>query len=225
MDGGWLGCVTDARDYFSRATFLAGFFYYIFYFQTPDETRSTISQRENTGSVKTCELATVWLAPPRGHSLLWPKRKAPPEKGTLFGLRVHERVGISLVEVYKRVEKSVILSVKGAKMANRRILLMWKETLTSWCSDFFILKDAEFASVKREVNLWNGYYLSIERVREKNLFCQKWYTKRYAVGPQGGAFPYNTLLSSKAPGLALALKSRQLRNGYDSGSRVADKSG
>ena len=38
-------------------------------------------------------------------------------------------------------------------MANRRILLMLKETLTSWCSDFFILKDAEFASVKREVNL------------------------------------------------------------------------
>ena len=58
-DGGWLGCVADARDYFSRATFLAGFFYYIFYFQTPDETRSTISQRENTGSVKTCELATI----------------------------------------------------------------------------------------------------------------------------------------------------------------------
>ena len=59
MDGGWLGCVADARDYFSRATFLEGFFNYIFHFQTPDETRSTISQRENTGSMKTCELATI----------------------------------------------------------------------------------------------------------------------------------------------------------------------
>ena len=125
---------------FFAGYFLGGIFYFILYFQTPDETRSTISQRENTGSVKTCELATIWLAPPRGHSLLWPKRKAPPEKGTLFGLRVHERVGISLVEEYKRVEKSVIFSVKGAKRANRRILLMWKETLTSWSSDFFILK-------------------------------------------------------------------------------------
>ena len=43
------------------------------------------------------------------------------------------------------------------------------------------------------------------------------------VEPQGGAFPYNTLLSSRPPGLALALKSRS--SGYDSGSRVEDKSG
>ena len=34
---------------------------------------------------------------------------APYEKGmTFFRLQVHERVEISLVEVYKRVEKSVI---------------------------------------------------------------------------------------------------------------------
>ena len=68
--------------------------------------------------------------------------------------------------------------------------------------------------------MWKGYYLLIERVRKKNLFCQKWYIKRYAVRPQGGAVPYNTLLSSRPPGLALALKSPQLGNGYDSGSRV-----
>ena len=34
---------------------------------------------------------------------------APPERGTLFGLQVYERVGISLVQVYERVGKSVIL--------------------------------------------------------------------------------------------------------------------
>ena len=34
--------------------------------------------------------------------------ETPPEVGTFFGLQVYERVGISLVEVYERVEKSVI---------------------------------------------------------------------------------------------------------------------
>ena len=34
--------------------------------------------------------------------------EAPPERGTFFRLQVYERVGISHVEVYKRVGKSVI---------------------------------------------------------------------------------------------------------------------
>ena len=34
--------------------------------------------------------------------------EAPPERGTFFRLQVYERVGISQVEVYKRVGKSVI---------------------------------------------------------------------------------------------------------------------
>ena len=34
--------------------------------------------------------------------------EAPPERGTFFRLQVYKRVGISQVEVYKRVEKSVI---------------------------------------------------------------------------------------------------------------------
>ena len=34
--------------------------------------------------------------------------EASPERGILFRLQVYERVGISLVEVYKRVEESVI---------------------------------------------------------------------------------------------------------------------
>ena len=33
--------------------------------------------------------------------------EAPPESGTFFTLSVFERVGISLVEVYQRLEKSV----------------------------------------------------------------------------------------------------------------------
>ena len=116
----------------------------------------------STRKYRVCE--DLWIGynltcSPKGALPIMAKTEGSARKGYLiFGLWVHETVGISLVEVYKRVEKSVILSVKGAKMANRRILLMLKETLTSWCSDFFILKDAEFASVKREVNLWNGYY-------------------------------------------------------------------
>ena len=34
--------------------------------------------------------------------------EAPPERGTFFRLQLYKRVGISLVEVYKRVGKSVI---------------------------------------------------------------------------------------------------------------------
>ena len=34
--------------------------------------------------------------------------EAPPERGTFFRFQVYERVGISQVEVYKRVGKSVI---------------------------------------------------------------------------------------------------------------------
>ena len=37
--------------------------------------------------------------------------EAPPERGTFFRLQVYKRVRISQVEVYKRVEKSVIKSV------------------------------------------------------------------------------------------------------------------
>ena len=34
--------------------------------------------------------------------------EAQPDRGIFFGLQVYERVGISLVEVYKRMGKSVI---------------------------------------------------------------------------------------------------------------------
>ena len=39
-------------------------------------------------------------------------REAPPERGTFFRLQVYERVGILLVELYKRIGKSVILVCK-----------------------------------------------------------------------------------------------------------------
>ena len=45
--------------------------------------------------------------------------EAPPERGTLFRLQVYESVGISLVEVYKRVGNLSRKSVKGPKRTNR----------------------------------------------------------------------------------------------------------
>ena len=35
-------------------------------------------------------------------------REAPPKRGTFFRVQVYKRVGISQVEVHKRVEKSVV---------------------------------------------------------------------------------------------------------------------
>ena len=48
--------------------------------------------------------------------------KFPPEKSTLLRLYVYERVGISLVGVYIRVGKSIILVCKIGPMAKRYIL-------------------------------------------------------------------------------------------------------
>ena len=41
--------------------------------------------------------------------------EAPPERGILFRLQVYERVGSLLVEVYERVETSVIWACKRAQ--------------------------------------------------------------------------------------------------------------
>ena len=45
-------------------------------------------------------------------------RKAPPERGTFLRIWVYEGVGISLVEVYERVGKSVIPVCKRPKRVN-----------------------------------------------------------------------------------------------------------
>ena len=41
--------------------------------------------------------------------------EAPPERGTFLGIHVYEKVEISLVEVFKRAEKSVTWAWKGPK--------------------------------------------------------------------------------------------------------------
>ena len=47
--------------------------------------------------------------------------EVPPKRGTFFRLQVYKRVGISLVEVFERVWKSVISLCKKRKRANRSV--------------------------------------------------------------------------------------------------------
>ena len=42
-------------------------------------------------------------------------REALPERGTFFGLQVYERVGLSQVEVHKRVGKSEFYGLKKSR--------------------------------------------------------------------------------------------------------------
>ena len=64
---------------------------------------------------------SCWFAakPGRGTPYVGLYGEVPSERGIFFRLQVHERVGISLVKVYKRVGKSVICVCKGPKRANR----------------------------------------------------------------------------------------------------------
>ena len=45
--------------------------------------------------------------------------EAPPERGTFFSLQVYEKVGLLLVEVYKRVGESVIWVCHRAQRAEQ----------------------------------------------------------------------------------------------------------
>ena len=50
-----------------------------------------------------------------------------------------------------------------------------------------------------KLGMLKEYHLSIEAIRKGYHFCAKWYIKGSGVGPQGGAFPYKTLLSTSGP--------------------------
>jgi len=55
-------------------------------------------------------------------------REVAPKRGTFFRLQVYERIGISLVEVYKRVVKSFFWVCKKGPN-NRRILWLQKGSI------------------------------------------------------------------------------------------------
>ena len=76
--------------------------------------------------------------------------EAPPERGIFFRLQVYERVGISLVEVYIRIGKSVVWVCERAK---RVVTDEFYGFIKSRKRRVFIidcyLKDSAFTAVKR----------------------------------------------------------------------------
>ena len=81
--------------------------------------------------------------------------EAPPERGTFFMIQVHEScVGITLVEVHERVEKSVISVFKRAQNGQQMHIMAVKEPRK--LSGFVIysyLKESAFTAVKRDAML------------------------------------------------------------------------
>ena len=61
----------------------------------------------------------VYKLSPGGNFLKVLYGEGPPERGTFFRLQVYERVGILLVEVFKRVGKSVISVCEMAQRAEQ----------------------------------------------------------------------------------------------------------
>ena len=81
--------------------------------------------------------------------------EASPERGTFFMIQVHEScVGITLVEVYERVEESVISVFKRAQNGQQMHIMDVKEPRK--LSGFVIysyLKESAFTAVKRDAKL------------------------------------------------------------------------
>ena len=110
--------------------------------------------------------------------------EVPPERGTFFRLQVYKRVGISLLEVFERVWKSVISLGKMRKRANRSIYGC-ENVEKTFCIFFYnsYLKYSVFTAVKRDTTFLTGYVnglpliLSVDGILKGYLFCQKWYVK------------------------------------------------
>ena len=69
-----------------------------------------MDQRHIQGGVELLLVASC----PGGYFYNGLYREAPPERGTFFTVRVYKRVGISKIEINKRVGKSVIYVFKRA---------------------------------------------------------------------------------------------------------------
>ena len=110
--------------------------------------------------------------------------EVPPERGTFFRLQVYKRVGISLLEVFERVWKSVISLGKKRKRAKRSIYGC-ENVEKTFCIFFYnsYLKDSVFTAVKRDTTFLTAYVnglpliLSVDGILKGYLFCQKWYLK------------------------------------------------
>ena len=94
--------------------------------------------------------------------------EALPGKDTFFRIQVHERVGISIVEVYEIKGNLSFRSVKGPKRANRPFYGYERDTKSSWFIDLFILKIRCIYSKGMQRSYWSGYYVKgVPFVRRK----------------------------------------------------------
>ena len=79
--------------------------------------------------------------------------EAPPERGTLFRLKVYERVGILLVDVYKRVGNLSFGSVKAPKGLTDEFCGFKKLRKRSIFVIGSYLKDSTFTAVTRDARV------------------------------------------------------------------------
>ena len=79
--------------------------------------------------------------------------EAPPERGTLFRLKVYERVGILLVDVYIRVGNLSFGSVKAPKGLTDEFCGFKKLRKRSIFVIGSYLKDSTFTAVTRDVRV------------------------------------------------------------------------
>ena len=106
--------------------------------------------------------------------------EAPPESGTFFRLQVNKRVGISKVEVYKRVEKLSFSYLIGPLIKTFRLDVPYG------CISLFIKHYMKMTASRyvKGVSFLNKRYI-------KGVpFLPKWYIKGQRVGPRGGPSPY-----------------------------------
>ena len=119
----------------------------------------------------------------RGYSPWGPLREDYAQKVIFFRLRVHQKVGISLAEVYKRIGKYEIVKGPMAVKKSRKLrgLMIYSN-----------LKDSAFtrvSKVKGWLGMWDGYNLSIEGIRRGCTFLSKMLYKRVRVWTLGWRLP------------------------------------
>ena len=114
-------------------------------------------------------------------SLYW---DPSPDRGVFFRLQMHERVGISLVEVYKRVEKYVIwTSKRGTKrLTDEFVALKSRENVPFlWLIYIYrTLKGMESCNQ----GMWKGYHLLMEGVRKGSLPYKHLFSTPSLPGPR-----------------------------------------
>ena len=92
-----------------------------------------------------------------------------PERGVFFRRQIHKRVGISLVEVYKRVGTYVIwASKRGTKgLTDEFMALKSRENVPfPWLIYIYITLKGMVSSKQ---GMWKGYHLLMEGVRKGTL--------------------------------------------------------